>query len=219
MKRLLGLILAVLLLCAGCGEAQNVTPSDATVAPSATDTAAPSTLAPEAEPTATPSLADEMPILSGLEIVDITLSIKNACGMPEGKWTSSDDASKQKEVTSSCTVSNGCNLAYTIHADWNAQVSHVMFDVYNDSLSAEDFAAYAASYLGFCATVPYDTAQASDARAWVEENIATAMGGETVEATFGAGQYMLYGGDAFATLEISAEGREDYLLKVMQASN
>ena len=169
-------------------------------------------------PKATQNLADEMPTLGGLAIVDITLSLKNACGMPEGKWTSSDGPSKQKEVISTYTASNGCELAYTIHADWNAQVSHVIFDIYNESLDPDDFAAYATSYLGFCATVPYDTAQASEARAWVEDSIAAAISGDVVESTFGAGQYKLYGGNAFATLEISAEGREDYLQKVMQYS-
>lgn len=193
-------------------EMNGLLENDFTQEPNPTET-------PTESPEATQNLADEMPTLGGLEIVDITLSLKNACGMPEGKWTSADNPSKQKEVISSYTVSNGCEVAYTIHADWNAQVSHAIFDIYNASFDPNDFAAYAASYLGFCATVPYDTAQASEARAWVEESITAAMGGDTVETTFGTGQYKLYGGNAFATLEISAEGREDYLLKVMQYSD
>lgn len=53
---------------------------------------------------------------------------------------------------------------------------------------------FAASFLGFMATMPFDGAQPQDARGWVESTIPTLKGeGDVREQVFGGVKYSLFG--------------------------
>lgn len=57
------------------------------------------------------------------------------------------------------------------------------------------FEGTAGGYLGFCATMPYDSADGEAAKEWVFQNLQSAgdLNGETVTTTIGDAKYSMYG--------------------------
>ena len=70
----------------------------------------------------------------------------------------------------------------------------------------EYFKSWAKDFLGFNATMPYDTATPKEAREWVESTIDTLEEGQTYEKIFGNAKYEVYGKpDYMIVLNITAD--------------
>lgn len=188
MKKTLALIccLSVLTLAACSttpGSADISTPSpSAAVSPSAT-------------PEATPSEAERMTGIPGSYIKDIQLGVANfgmdddsAQGAPDGapyRWT----ASKSWNFPDTTVL-----LDYSITGDDDSQLISGSFGVTWDAISSNDiFCTAAETYLGYIATVPYDTSDTATAKQWVLDNIGAVAGSEPVSTTIGDALFTLSG--------------------------
>ena len=81
------------------------------------------------------------------------------------------------------------------------------FTIENSGLAEEEyFKSWAKDFLGFNATIPYDTATPKEAREWVESTIDTLEEGQTYEKIFGDAKYEVYGKpDYMIVLNITAD--------------
>ena len=173
MKKFVALLAALSLLIslAACGQAPA---ADKTV-PSANDdtqqTADTSTQEPQQEPEPQKLIG-----LPGSHITDIRMGLNENFGIPEGSIGHSKDPDHTDVMISDSSVEPedaGIMLMYSLSADSDYQLLAGMFDILNTGAHDDDtFLTAASVYLGFCATVPYDTADAEKAKAFITDNIA-----------------------------------------------
>lgn len=207
---------ACLALLAGCGQqtAETTTPPQT---PPPVQSVAPSQT-PTPDPTPTPSEEYAMVGIPGSHIKDIQLSVASygmdddsAQGAPDGapyRWT----ASKSWEFPGSTIL-----LDYSIIGDDDSQLISGSFGATWDGITSTDiFKRIAADYLGFIATLPYDTSDTQAAKQWVLEQMETVAGSDPVSKTIGDATFTLSGSTAadgdtpsFYLLQIQAVSSED----------
>lgn len=203
MKRIACLLVAVSLLgLSACTAA----PATESPAPTSTPTEAPA-------PTPSPSPSDSAMLtgIPGSHIKDIQLGVANfgmdddsADGAPDGapyRWT----ASKSWDFPDTTIL-----LDYSITGDEDSQLISGSFGVTWDGVTESDtFNTIASTYLGFIATVPYDTSNTQEAKQWVSDQIETVAGGDPVSTTIGDATFTLSG-----TLAAGADVPSSYLLQI-----
>lgn len=135
-----------------------------------------------------------MPVVAGSNAYDITTSLENN-GLPEAERSSTSDG-----YTFTATSSD---YSYTINTDKDYALSSAEYYVF-----AEDN-----GFLGFCASFPYNAADSQAAMDWVNENI-----GNDAETTIGDATFTLSNSESGPVLKVSAQGRDDYLMAKLEAS-
>ncbi len=182
--------------CAGsAGQTVTSTPSPSVVANS-TQTPAPTpSSTPAPSPTPSPEQSNRMVGIPGSYIKDIQLGVAkfgmedaSAKGAPDGapyRWT----ATKMWDFPQT-TVS----LDYSIIGDDDSQLISGSFGATWDAVSSNEiFCASAETYLGFIATMPYDTSDTASAKQWVSDHIGTIAGADPISTTIGDAQFTLSG--------------------------
>lgn len=163
-------------------SAQTNTPVPPTPTATSRPTEAPPTPVPTARNTEPPATG----LIPGLTPADVTLN------MEERNFDCTNAERGQLYYTWVCTREN---TAYTLRVDVYARVlatvDYVSATAIQYGTPDDDFAA---SFLGFVATLPYDGAEPENARAWVESTLPTLTGeGDVRTRTFGDVLYQLYG--------------------------
>jgi hypothetical protein len=152
------------------------------------------TIAPSNTPR--PTATEEIiALLPGLMPADVTVNLEQrgfTCGTPE---------QGQLYYVRTCTNDTA---DYLLRVDIYGRES---FSVDFIESSVVQFAnpdnEFAASFLGFMATMPYDGAVQEEARLWVESTLPTLQGqGDIREEIFAAVKYSLFGIPTFFTLEM-----------------
>lgn len=207
----------LVLLCCICGVPVAIF-SPSTPTPEVTETAivevSPSPIAEPATPTET-ALAEVLPtetiapsnipqptateettaLLPGLMPADVTVNLEQrgfTCGTPE---------QGQLYYTRTCTNNTA---DYLIRVDiYGREAFSVDFLESSVLQFANPDNEFAASFLGFLATMPYDGAVQEEARNWVETTLPTLQGvGDVREEIFAGVKYRLYGIPTAFTLEM-----------------
>lgn len=153
--------------------------------------------APTSEPASVASSEAEelvMPVVAGSNAYDITVSLENN-GLPEAERSSTSDG-----YTFTATSSD---YSYTINTDKDYALSSAEYYVFTEDNG----------FLGFCASFPYDAADSQAAMDWVNENI-----GNDAETTIGDATFALFNGESGPVLKVSAQGRDDYLMAKLEAT-
>lgn len=209
MKRVMAVLLVSLTI--GCLSSCGGGGSDA--APTDTQPAVPPTASSSAAAEPSPPAVTEstrMVGISGSYIKDIQLGVSkfgmdddSAEGAPDGapyRWT----ATKSWEFPDTSVL-----LDYSIIGDDDSQLISGSFGATWDAVeSNEVFCAAAATYLGFIATMPYDTADSDAAKQWVDDNIGTVAGADPISTTIGEAEFTLSG-------TVTAEGMPNsFLLQI-----
>jgi predicted small lipoprotein YifL len=195
-RKTLALLLCVAMFTgalSACGEtgaapAESPTAADADVEQTATVEAT-----PEVEPSE-PTTAKGIP---GSYYTDVVLGMEQY-GLTDHELHSAPDDAKAyytHYIDSNCSNDDlVTNLDYSLSIDDEFQVISATFGADWQVVGTnETFIAVAMNYLGFAATMPYDTANSEDAKKWVQENIPAAADSGSVTATFGDATYELRG--------------------------
>ncbi|MDD3229392.1 MAG: hypothetical protein PHE09_09275 [Oscillospiraceae bacterium] len=146
---------------------------------------------------------DEIP---GLMAADIKLNMVK-WGLKEAapkSGLSSDDVSYSSSAVDKDT---GAELSYFIMANNILHVKYATFSTLNlAEISEDDFLGVASSYLGYCATVPFEGAEPERSKKWVEDNIKNCNETGKVETMkVGNVEFSLYGtGNSARFLDIKA---------------
>lgn len=196
------LAIAVVFTLSACGE---TTPPPAPQ--SSSDSSAPTSEMDSANDTAKPVG------LAGSHGTDIRMSL-TGFGLEEATISSAPEEA-QSVYAYSCSTSYadealGVSYDYALTMDGDYQIIGATFGIWNDGLiSNDDFISAAKTYLGYCATTPYGSADASTARPWAEDNSTAAIGGDEVFTTIGDAKFELSGAESngiytFLELRISA---------------
>lgn len=189
---LLSALSLTLSACSGNGESPAPTPTLPLV--EATSGAQTS----EVTPTPTPVEDSRMVGIAGSYIKDIQLGVANF-GMDDDSAQGADDnapyrwtASKSWEFPDTTVL-----LDYSIIGDDDSQLISGTFGATWDAVSSNDiFCAAAETYLGFIATMPYDTSDTSAAKQWVSDNLGSVAGADPVSTTIGDATFTLSGTSA-----------------------
>jgi hypothetical protein len=124
------------------------------------------------------------------------------------KDASPDSVESSTDIFYTCSTTNGntgATLNYSIIATNSLEVKSATFTVTNtQGVSTKSFESVAAGYLGYCATMPYDSAQPEKVKKWVEGNISKAtVTGKAFTLIVGDAQFSLYGnGSGSRMLEV-----------------
>lgn len=172
----------------------DVIPTDTTIAAIApTETNIPA-VAPSntPQPTAT---EEATALLPGLMPADITVNLEQrgfTCGAVE---------QGQLYYTRTCTKDSA---DYSLHVDIYGRAAFAIDFIESSALQfANPNNEFAASFLGFMATMPYDGAVQDEARNWVETTLPTLQGEIDVrEKVFSGVKYRMYGIPTTFTLEM-----------------
>lgn len=191
---------------------QGCAPAAAPVAASPALTESMPTITPEP----TPSLP-EIPVIPGSSVQDIILSLEESIPRAKRKplMRAYEDPDRGYTYSSTGDVS-GQSVGYFISTNRHEEITSAEFIVNNNLwLSVDDLATVAAPYLAYCATMPYDT-RTEDARTWVLDYLSDpdAIGGESIEATFGDADFRIVCDESGAKLTITAIGYYDYTLEI-----
>lgn len=170
-----------------------VTPTEIVTAVPLTETLVP-TIASSNTPAPTPTEKSKA-MLPGLMPADVTVNLE------------------QRGFT--CTSVEQGQLYYVRSCDKNTNDYSLHVEIYGRELFSVDFIdstvlqhnnpdyEFAASFLGFMATMPYDGALQQEARSWVEATVSTIKGqGNMVEKVFAGVTYRLRGIPTAITLEM-----------------
>lgn len=152
-------------------------------------------------PTATPDSTQFMqPAIKGSAVYDIILSLEDK-GIPKAKAQSTKDnhGNTVWQYTSENTLLDGTFVLYNITCNADREVSYAVF---NTSNSGESW------FLPFCASMPYDQAETSQAAKWVSDNIKKEATTQIGDAIFAITPNQNGG----AMLTITAAGYEEWCL-------
>lgn len=150
--------------------------------------------------------------IAGSNIQNITTGLKSEFDIPEGELTAAENTADGvlEAISSYDTPDSALTLDYSLHADSDSQLTVGSITLNsNGTLSNDELLEIAKNYLGYGITVPYDTANPNDARAWLEENISAYESQPTT--TIGDAEFVLKGlsdengNITFITLEISVD--------------
>lgn len=155
---------------------------------------APESTQPLVEESQSPDL-ERMVGIPGSYIKDIQIGVSrmgmeddSAEGAPDGapyRWT----ASKMWNFPDT-----NIQIDYSIIGDDDSQLISGSFGATWDGLTDQViFQAAAVTYLGFIATVPYDTNDVEVAKQWVSDNIPSVASGEPISTTIGDAVFTLSG--------------------------
>lgn len=196
MKRVLVLMLCVvffsLVACSGAPSNSNASVSPS-VDPSSNVSVLPSTT-PIPEETEDLSSATGIP---GSHYTDIVLNMEQF-GLTDHSYVAAPEEAKayyDHSATSFTTnLDLDADLDYSLTIDADYQIISATFGInWAAYMDNTDFVSSAKTYLGFAATIPYDTSDSNSAKTWVQENIPSVADGESVSSTFGDAKYELYG--------------------------
>ena len=108
-----------------------------------------------------------------------------------------DDAKDIYAHASSCSCENtdlDASLDYSLTADSERQLISGSFGIsWLANGNNDDFVSAAKTYLGFAATIPYDTSDSDTVKAWVSDNIPSVADGDSVTTTVGDATFELSG--------------------------
>ena len=138
----------------------------------------------------------EMPVIKGSQAYDIILELEST-GIPKAEAKDNSDGFDFDSVTA--------DKSYSITTNSSHEIAQATFMVLNNTNDG---------YLGFCATMPYDTAASEEARTWVEENW-----GKEATTEFGDAVYEMSIGNQGPVLTIKAKGYDEYLLSSLLRQN
>lgn len=127
--------------------------------------------------------------IPGSQVYDIINSLAET-GIPTAEAAENSDGFQYDSTTD--------KYAYSISTNTNHEVMCAQFFVFSQTDTE--------GYLGYCASMPYDTADPS-AQQWVNSNA-----GSEAEATFGDAIYTLSVGTQGPILTIKALGYDDYII-------
>ena len=150
--------------------------------------------------------------IAGSNVLDITTGMETQWDIPEGELTVPENTTDGVLYASSSydRADNGLMLSYSLSADSDSQLTVGSITLNsNGTLSNDELLEFAKNYLGYAITVPYDTANPNDARAWLEENLSNYESQPTTtigDATFVLSGFSDENGNiTFITLEISVD--------------
>lgn len=168
------------------------------------DAAAP-TPSPTPEPTPTP---EPLPVISGSYVGDIKIGLRDVAGIPEASPSRISDG---YEHVSDLTEVDGFYVDYTITTSPNYEIAWCSITVSNPAKKSKSkFQKFAKNFLGYCSTLPYDSADSDAARSWLEDAVS---GGKESTKTIGRAifTYTPYVNGDGAELSIKAVGYTEYL--------
>ncbi|MGH2554366.1 MAG: hypothetical protein ACRDHO_01425 [Actinomycetota bacterium] len=143
--------------------------------------------------------AEETATIPGAISGDFKTNLEGTWGL---QWTGPQEGATGTYFDEGETIDpdTGARLSASIHGDGPSAIA--FFECSVDGGSTD----LAGSYLGFCATVPYDGAAPDAARAWVRDNVSAVQPGTPIEETFGGIRFILSGNASagLIVLEISA---------------
>ena len=194
-KLSLFLVPSILLTLTACGGLEPLTSGTAAPTDSLTNTPTVSTPVATPTPTPTPEQTERMVGIAGSYIKDIQLGVSkfgmeddSAQGAPDGapyRWT----ANKSWEFPETTVM-----LHYPIIGNDDSQLVSGSFGAPWDAVNSNEiFCAAAETYLGFIATMPYDTSDTTAAKQWVSDHIDTVSSTDPVSTTIGDAQFTLSG--------------------------
>lgn len=188
-------IIAVLIIGIGAnmGAGEENTPNDKPTTSQSNDTSKDDDNAEKDEAKQEESQKEEMPILKGSQAYDIILSIEEKTGIEKPETTYNDDGLVWMATNSA--------YSYTVESNKKHEVAYARFMVLNGGDSA---------FLGFCASMPYDTAESQKAMDWVNQNV-----GQEASTTIGDATFTLSNGNQGPILTITAKGYDEYSLNKM----
>jgi len=175
-------------------KAAEVVPTETTVAAvSPTETIIP-TIAPSNSPAPTPTEKISA-FLPGLKPADVTVNLE------QRGFTCSSVEQGQLYYTRVC---NKDTADYSLHVEiYGRELFSVDFIDSTVLQYATPDNGFAASFLGFMATMPYDGAVQDESRGWVETTLPTLKGqGDVREKVFAGVTYRLFGIPTAITLEM-----------------
>lgn len=113
--------------------------------------------------------------IPGSNAADIRIGLEDAGGIPKGEIEDAADTSLSTKYCSSSTeiAGTGVSLSYNLSLDADEAITMAVFSVVSYQVAAdEDLLEFAKSYLSYCASMPYDTADSASAQEWVTTNLA-----------------------------------------------
>ena len=180
-------VLTVLL--SGCAPASTPIPPTQ-IPPTLTPSPIPPTFTPE--PTAT---EESTALLPGLKPANVTVNLK------QRRFTCDPVEQVQPYYITTCTKDS---VDYSLRVDIYGREAFAVDLIESSVLQfANPDKEFAASFLGFMATMPYDGAVQEEARNWVETTLPNLTGqGDVREKVFAGVKYRLYGIPTAFTLEM-----------------
>lgn len=172
MKKVVAGILALCFVCAltACaGSPSTNSTEEVTTTSDASPEVSEQTTPQEEE--ATPTTLVGIP---GSNAADIRIGLEDTGGIPKGEISDAADTSLSAKYCSSSTeiAGAGVSLAYNLSLDADEAITTAVFSVVSYQVAAdEDLLEFAKSYLSYCASMPYDTADSASAQEWVAANL------------------------------------------------
>lgn len=150
-------------------------------------------------PVATATAQPVVGVIPELSPVDVTDSIKER----DFSCSAGADTNGDGVWIWDCERRAGATQFYvTLQSRSLNTVDYISASILQPSASADDIVA--SDFLGFIATMPYDGAKPSEARAWVEQGLPTLSGeqGDIRSTTIASVRYELFGPKTARTLSI-----------------
>lgn len=144
--------------------------------------------------------------IKGSSATDIKLNLEK-WGFSNANPDTTESGDDMLYHSSATDPDTGASLDYSIIASYDFTVKSATFTITNTkNKSQSSFYKLAASFLGYCSTMPYDSAQPEKAKKWIENNISAASkSGKPITCTLGDAKFVLYGnGSSSRMLEIKA---------------
>lgn len=132
--------------------------------------------------------------IPGSSAADILIGLEEAGGIPKGEISKAADISLNAKTCSSSTEIEGAgvSLSYHLSLDEKESITTALFSVISYQVATnEDLLEFAKSYLSYCASMPYDTADSASAQEWVKANIPNYM--DAPQTTIGDATFTLAG--------------------------
>lgn len=190
-KLLIPIACVGLLIClAACGAETNppAASKDNTATPS-NDISSPATEPSDAEPSE--PAAEALPDVNGIPgsyMGDVMAALKEKGSLPIGAISRADGREGFYTSSTITESTTGVTFSYNISCDEDYQIFAAIFDISGGELyNTPEFKNLAASFLAYCSSLNYDTADASTTQAWVNDNfddIANAPETTVGDATF-----------------------------------
>lgn len=129
------------------------------------DAAAP-TPSPTPEPTPTP---EPLPVISGSYVGDIKIGLRDVAGIPEAPV---NRLSYGYEYISDLTEVDGFYVDYIIITASDSEIAWCSISVTNPAKKSKSkLKKFVKNFLGYCSTLPYDSADPDAARSWLEDAV------------------------------------------------
>ena len=146
-------------------------------------------------------------LIKGSSVTDLKLNLKK-WGFSDANPDSTESGDDMLYHSSATDPDTGAGLDYSITSSYDFTVKSATFTIANtQNASTSSFYKLASSFLGYCSTIPYDSAQPEKAKKWIEDNISGASNsGKSITCTIGDAKFALYGnGSGSRMLEIKAD--------------